>query len=169
MEDSKKDELLLLGRTLAREQVPYAIIGGVALQFHSADPRTTVDIDVAVADRAALPRAALLAAGFQERGQHGFSENWSGPAGTPVQFTDDAPLAAGIPRAEAVEIDGVLLRILGKLDLLRAKLRSASDAGRRRSKRFIDIADVHAILEDAPDLAGALTDDERELFEKLPR
>jgi hypothetical protein len=168
MERSKKDELLLLGSLLAREQVPYAVIGGIALQFHSAEPRTTIDIDIVVSDRASLPRDALVTAGFVEKGRHQFSDNWVGPGGTPVQFADDPPLAAAIARALDVELDGVRLRILSKMDLLRAKLRSASGAERRRSKRIIDIADVHALIEDEPALADELSDEERALLDRLP-
>jgi hypothetical protein len=36
----------------AGSQVPYAVIGGIAFQVRSDDPRTTLDIDVAVVDRA---------------------------------------------------------------------------------------------------------------------
>ena len=46
--DSKEQPLYLVAQLLERERVPYALIGGVALQLHSEEPRTTLDIDVAV-------------------------------------------------------------------------------------------------------------------------
>jgi len=36
---------LALARVLAEAAVPYAIIGGVALQVHHTEPRTTLGID----------------------------------------------------------------------------------------------------------------------------
>ena len=45
METTKRPALVTLARVLAATGTPYAIIGGVALQIHQADPRTTLDID----------------------------------------------------------------------------------------------------------------------------
>jgi len=51
MDQSKKPALLSLCRILADEHVAYAIIGGLALQIHQQEPRTTLDIDIAVLGR----------------------------------------------------------------------------------------------------------------------
>jgi hypothetical protein len=129
MEQSKRPSLLLLARTLDQARTPYAVIGGVALQVHQREPRTTLDIDLAVAAREQIPRQALLAAGFEASGTFEHTENWKGPDGTPVQFTDDAALVPAIARAEEVRLEGVPLRVL------RAARRGPSAreaAGRRR-------------------------------------
>jgi hypothetical protein len=168
MERSKEPTLLQVGRILADAGVPYAIIGGVALQIHQPEPRTTLDIDLAVLSRAAIPRAQLEAAGFSRTGDFTNSENWLGPENTPVQFTDDPALSGAVGRAEEVEISGVRLRIIGRADLLHEKLRAASDRARRRSKRLQDLADAHALLEAFPDLAGELGADERDRLDELP-
>ncbi len=52
MEHTKGPALLALAHVFAEAGVPYAIIGGVALQVHQSEPRTTLDIDVAVIDMA---------------------------------------------------------------------------------------------------------------------
>lgn len=167
MEQTKKPALLALGKILAAERVPYALIGGLALQVHQAEPRTTLDIDLAVADRQAIPRLALEAAGFTRTGQFIHSENWLGPGEVPVQFTDDPALAPSVARAEEVEIDGVRLRVIRRVDLLHEKLRAAKDTDRRRSKRLQDLADVESLLESTPDLAAELTAEERAALERL--
>lgn len=169
MERTKRPTLLALARVFAEVQVPYAIIGGVALQVHQAEPRTTLDIDVAVAAYSQIPRAELEEAGFTYTGRFSHSENWIGPEGTPVQFTDDAMLAEAVKRAEEIELEDVRLRVIGLVDLLHEKLRAASDPARRRSKRIQDLADAQAILESAPALAQELTADERALLDQLPR
>jgi hypothetical protein len=69
MERTKRPALLALARVFTEAGVPYAIIGGIALQVHQAEPRTTLDIAVAVATYGALPRALLEAAGFACTGQ----------------------------------------------------------------------------------------------------
>jgi hypothetical protein len=168
MEQSKKPALLALGRVLFQTGTPYALIGGLALQVHQAEPRTTVDIDFAVLDRRSIPKTELEAAGFSRTGQFEHSENWLGPEGTPVQFTDDPALAAAVARAEEIELEGVPLRVIVRADLLHAKLRAASDPARRRSKRLQDLADAQGLLETNPELAAGLTPEERALLERLP-
>ncbi len=168
MEQTKKPALLAVGRVLAQMGTPYALIGGLALQVHQEEPRTTLDIDLAVLDRAAIPQAELEAAGFSWTGRFKHSENWLGPGGTPVQFTDDPALAPAVGRAEEIEIDGVRLRVIGRADLLHEKLRAASDPARRRSKRLQDFADAQGLLETNPELAAGLTAEERAALERLP-
>ena len=168
MEQSKKPSLLLLAEILAESGVPYAVIGGVALQVHTEEPRTTLDIDLAVTDLGALPRESFRRAGFAERGRFAHSENWAAPDDTPVQFTDDPALAPAVLRAGSVELESVRLKVIGVADLLREKLRAGTDPARRRSKRLQDLADAQALLEQRPELANALTSEERAILAKLP-
>jgi hypothetical protein len=168
MERTKRPALLALARVLAEAEVQYAIIGGIALQAHQAEPRTTLDIDVAVAAYSLLPHAQLEAAGFTSSGRFSHSENWIGPEGTPVQFTDDPALAEAIARAEEVELEDVHLRVIGRADLLHAKLRAAADQARRRSKRLQDLVDAQALLESTPLLEQELSAEERALLDRLP-
>jgi hypothetical protein len=46
---------MALGRLLDEARVPYVIIRGVAVQVHHPDPRTTVDVDLAVLSRDVIP------------------------------------------------------------------------------------------------------------------
>lgn len=62
MDQSKKPTLMLVARVLLDASVPYAVIGGVAMQVHQREPRTTLDIDLAVPSRDRIPREALLGA-----------------------------------------------------------------------------------------------------------
>lgn len=169
MERTKRPALLTLARIFAQAGVPYAIIGGVALQVHQTDPRTTLDIDVAVAAYDQIPRLLLEAAGFTQTGRFSHSENWSGPEGTPVQFTDDPALLEALSRAEEIALDDVHLRVIRRTDLLHEKLRAAADPARRRSKRLQDLVDVYALLESTPALAQELSPAENALLDQLPR
>lgn len=168
MERTKRPALLVLARVFAEADVPYAIIGGVALQVHHPEPRTTLDIAVAVTTYDRMPRAQLEAAGFTWTGRFSHSENWLGPEGIPVQFTGDPALADAIAHATAVELEEVHLQVISRVDLLHEKLRAAADPARRRSKRLQDLADVQALLEAAPTLAQELRATERALLDQLP-
>ena len=164
---SKRDDLALEAELLERTGTQYAVIGGVALQVYQDEPRTTLDVDVAVATLDALPRQELAAAGFAEQGRHAHSENWLAPGGTPVQFTDDSELAAALPRAARAQAGTIDFCVLCKPDLLQAKLRAAVDPARRRSKRTQDLADAQALLEDDPLLAKGLTPAQRRLLASI--
>jgi hypothetical protein len=154
MERTKRPALLAFAQIFAEAHVPYAIIGGVALQLHQTEPRTTLDINVAVATYDQLPRAQLEAAGFTWSGQFSHSKNWIGPEGTPVQFTDAPALVDAITRAETITLEEACLRVIGRTDLLHEKLRAAADPAHRRSKRLHDLADAQALLESAPNAAA---------------
>lgn len=168
MDQTKQPSLLALCRVLADQHVAYAIIGGLAVQVHHPEPRTTLDIDVAVLSLEALPREALNAAGFRFGAVFEHSENWTAADGTPVQFSDDPAFAAPVMAAEEILLDGVTLRVIRVEDLLHEKLRAGSDPARRRSKRLQDLADVQALLEARPDLAQLLSAEERAVLDKLP-
>lgn len=161
MDSSKKPDLLALATILATTETPYAIIGGVALQIHQSEPRTTLDIDLAVPDVTALPEGALIAAGFTRTGVFPHSVNWVGPGGTPVQFSDDPAFRDAIEQSATSTIDGTPLRVAAPLQLVKAKLRAARDPGRRRSKRIQDLADAVSLVESQPSLLAELTPEER--------
>jgi hypothetical protein len=168
MERTKEPTLLAVARILDEAAVAYAIIGGVAAQIHLPEPRTTLDIDVAVAAAETIPTDRLQRAGFTHHGRFAHSENWRGPDDTPVQFTDDPVLAGAISRAETIERGGVRLRVIRRVDLLHEKLRAGSDPERRRSKRLQDLGDVQALLEADPSLTAELSPAERALLDRLP-
>jgi hypothetical protein len=169
METSKRPALIALARVLEQAATPYVIIGGVALQVHQAEPRTTLDVDLAVLHLDMIPRAELRSAGFRPTGRFAHSENWLGPDGVPIQFTDDPALAPALERAMEFELDGVRLRVIGRSDLLHAKLRAGSDPARRRSKRLQDLADAQGLLEETPALRNELSDAERAVLDALPQ
>jgi hypothetical protein len=165
---SKRPALLALAQVMKESGVPYAVIGGVALQIHQREPRTTLAIDLAVLDRASIPRERLRSAGFRPTGSFEHSENWEGPESVPVQFTDDPALREAVARAKVVESEGFEIRVIQKDDLLREKLCAGTDTARRRSKRLQDLADAQALVESEPSLAEALQPEQRALLDRRP-
>lgn len=167
MEESKRPALLTLCRVLHDTDVLYAIIGGLAVQVHQREARTTLDIDVAVIGRDNIPRDALLAAGFRFHETFQHSENWVSADGTPVQFTDDPMLAQAVTVADEMIVGDVTMRVIRVVDLLHEKLRAGSDPARRRSKRLQDLADAEGLLEQNPELAVELGPAEKALLAQL--
>ena len=70
---------------------------------------------------------------------------------------------------EEVELEDVCLRVIGRADLLHAKLRATADPTRRRSKRLQDLADAQALVESFPPLEQELSAEERALLDRLPQ
>jgi len=169
MEQTKRPALLALAHVLGDVKIPYAIIGGVALQVRQSNPRTTLDIDVAVIQRSTIPREALTASGFRFHEAFEHFENWFSSDGTPIQFSDDPMLAVAIASADEIALEDVTLRVIRVIDLLHEKLRAGSDPARRRSKRLQDLADAESLLEMDPELASGLTPSERSLLSQLPK
>lgn len=157
---TKERPLRLVAELLNREGVAYALIGGVAIQIRTTEPRTTLDIDVAVRRFADVPRDALLAAGFDHTGRHEHSDNWrappAGPGGvrTAVQFSaEDVGIADAVSHAELTDLaDGLRMRVATPADLIVLKLAAAAEPRRRPSKRQHDLADVVALMEEYPHL-----------------
>jgi hypothetical protein len=158
--DSKEKPLRLIAEIMERERVPYALIGGVAVQVHTAEPRSTLDIDLAVPRYADVPRAALLGAGFEHTGRHDHSDNWRAPGPGPlklrtaIQFSaEDLGIADAVAHADILDLEGGLrLRIATVADLIALKLVAAEELKRRPSKREHDVADVLALLEEHPEI-----------------
>jgi hypothetical protein len=165
MQQTKEPTLLAVAKILDEAGVLYAIVDGVAVQIHLPEPRTTLDIDIAVAG--GVPRGKLIVAGFTLAGTFAHSEDWRGPDETPVQFTTDPALSGAISRADTVEGAGVRLRVIRRIDLLHEKLRSGSDPARRWSKRLQDLGDAEALLEADPSLSQELTPAERAFLDRL--
>jgi len=161
--DSKESALRLVAQLLEREHVPYALIGGVAVQLHTEEPRSTLDIDLAVPTYGDVPREALLEAGFEHTGRHDHSDNWRAPGPGPlkqrtaVQFSaEDEGIADAVAHASSVDLDGgVQLRVATVADLIVLKLVAAAEPRRRPSKREHDVADILALLEEHPELRSA--------------
>ena len=163
--DTKERPLRLVAELLNRAGVSYALIGGVAVQIRTTEPRTTLDIDVAVPRFDDIPRAALLAAGFDHTGRHEHIDNWRAPAAGPgslrtaVQFSaEEVGIADAVANAELTDLaDGLRMSVATSADLVVLKLAAAAEPRRRPSKRQYALADVAALMEEHPELRTPAT------------
>lgn len=154
----KEFTILEVARIFDKAGVPYAIMGGVAVQIHTEEPRTTLDLDIALRSKGDVPTEALLAAGFKHEGAFEFSDNWRAPGPLPrrqrtaVQFSADALTAEAVDHAGTVTLEGVDISVVSPKDLVILKLAAALEPRRRKSKRITDYGDVIRLLEEHPGL-----------------
>lgn len=154
----KESAILEIVRVFEETRTPYAIMGGVAVQIHTKEPRTTLDLDIALKSKDDIPAEALLAAGFKHEGNFQFSDNWRAPGPAPrkhrtaVQFSADALTAEAVDHAGTVMLGDVELSVVSPKDLVILKLAAATEPRRRKSKRITDYGDVIRLLEEHPGL-----------------
>lgn len=164
--DTKEKPLRELAAVLEAAGTSYALIGGMAVQLYSREPRSTKDIDIAVLTFADIPREALERAGFTHEKRYAHSDNWRAPGSgdrkhrVAVQFSaEDVGIPEAVARAVHTDVDADLrLRVVSVPDLALLKLLAAGEPSRRHSKRLVDFADVVRLLEEHPELAAALPD-----------
>lgn len=164
--DTKERPLRELAAVLEAAGTPYALIGGMAIQIYSREPRSTKDIDIAVPTFADIPREALERAGFTHEQKFEHSDNWRAPGmgakkqRVAVQFSaEDVGIPEAVTRAIHTQVDaGLRIRIVTVPDLALLKLFAAAEPSRRKSKRLADYADVVRLLEEHPELGTELPD-----------
>jgi Nucleotidyl transferase AbiEii toxin, Type IV TA system len=163
--DSKEGPLGQVISVLEAAHTAYALIGGVALQLHSEEPRTTLDIDLAVPTFSDIPVEALRSAGFEHEQRFPHSDNWRAPGSEPrtrrtaIQFSaEDVGIAAAVEHARSVEINGMTLRVAIPADLVVLKLAAAEEPQRRAKKRRQDFLDILTLVEDYPEAGSAVPD-----------
>lgn len=139
--------------SLAAAGIRCALIGGMAVGARAGVPRATIDVDLAVGT--AVPRdevtAALVAAGFERRGEHLHTLNFRHRNGEPVRVAFDPGFDPVVDRADPVTVGGVEVPVALRSDLVAMKQRAAQDPSRRRSKALRDLADVELLRGDVAD------------------
>jgi Nucleotidyl transferase AbiEii toxin, Type IV TA system len=155
--DTKEQPLRSVISVLEASGTRYAVIGGVAMQLYSREPRTTLDIDLAVARYDQIPSSALMQAGFVHEGRHPHSDNWRAPGSaareqrTAIQFSsEDVGIDDAVSRARTIDAGGFQLRLATAGDLLVLKLAAAEEPQRRPSKRRQDLLDIITLAEEHP-------------------
>lgn len=168
-QQDKESAILDIARVFEEAGIPYAIMGGVAVQIHTKEPRTTLDLDIALKSKDDVPTEALLAAGFKHEGSFKFSDNWRAPGQAPrkqrtaVQFSSDALTSEAVDYAGIVTLGGVEIRVVSVRDLIILKLAAAIEPRRRQSKRITDYGDIMRLLEEHPGLRKQIPGIEAEL------
>src|SRR2546421_107192 len=88
---------------LSEAEIPYALIGGIAVGIHSEVPRATQDVDIAVIST--IPKttmtSAVISAGFEFLREHPHSVSFRHAGGEPVQVAMEQVFDSMIDRAES--------------------------------------------------------------------
>jgi hypothetical protein len=160
------DDVMRFVNALERADIVWCAIGGIAVNYWSAEQMVTQDVDfVVAADSIERAETALVDAGFKSE-RHQWSVNFKGNSKISIQLTTEAFYREFAERGIAADVHGILLRVASLEDTLAGKIRAWSDPTRRQSKRIKDLADIARLVESHPELWGHLPNEVRSLIEQ---
>jgi hypothetical protein len=152
-------DVLLLVETLEREEIPWCMIGGLAVNHWANEPMATADVDLVIAAEKveqavrALEEAAFRAKRFE------WSINLKGHSAVSVQISTQAIYGEFPERAVAADVHGILMRVASLPDTLQGKILAWKDPTRRASKRQKDLMDIMRLVEAHPELSESIPED----------
>ncbi len=141
---------------LERLDVPWCVIGGLAVNHWADEPVVTADVDLVIAlERVDEAIAALESEGFQAE-RFPWSVNLRCASRLSIQISTESGYRAFPSRAVAADVWGMLMRVAALEDTLQGKLAAYADPERRPSKRQKDFLDILRLVEAHPDLEPTL-------------
>jgi Nucleotidyl transferase AbiEii toxin, Type IV TA system len=153
------DDVSRLVATLERREIPWCMIGGLAVNHWAREPMATADVDVVIAaERVEEAVSALRAAGFTAK-KFKWSVNLKGRSKLSVQISTEAAYREFPARSVPADIHGILMRVASLPDTLRGKILAWQDTERRASKRQKDLLDIMRLVEAHPKLRKRLPAD----------
>jgi hypothetical protein len=152
-------DVLLLVETLEQREIPWCMIGGLAVNHWAEEPMATADVDLVIAaGRVAEAVAALKKAGFKTK-RFAWSVNLKGRSKVSVQISTEKFYREFPQRAVPADIHGILMRVASLEDTLQGKIAAWRDRERRPSKRQKDLTDILRLIEAHPRLKKSLPAD----------
>lgn len=149
-------DVSLLGTTLEGLEIPWCMIGGLAVNHWARESMATADVDVVLAAaRSGEAVQALTEAGFKAK-RFPCSINLQGRSQVLVQISTEAVYQEFPAGSVPADIHGILMRVACREDTLRGKLLAWQDPERRPSKRQKDLPDLMRLVEVHPPLRQLL-------------
>jgi hypothetical protein len=147
---------MLLVHTLEKEEIPWCMIGGLAVNHWSAEPVATADVDVVIAtEKVDQAVHALEQVGFKSK-RFDWSINLTGNSSVSVQISTESVYSGFPERSLPADVHGILMRVASLKDTLSGKLLAWQDKSRRPSKRQKDLMDITRLVEAHPELLSIL-------------
>jgi len=146
------DDVSRLVATLEGREIPWCMIGGLAVNHWAEEPMATADVAVVIAaERIEEAVKALSAAGFVAK-KFKWSVNLKGRSKVSVQISTEEVYREFPGRSVPADIHGILMRVASLPDTLRGKILAWQDPKRRASKRQKDLLDIMRLVEAHPKL-----------------
>ena len=149
-------DVLRLVEVLERLEIPWCMIGGLAVNRWAEEPLATADVDVVIAhERVEEAVEALIESGFTAKCFE-WSINLKGTSKVSVQISTDNRYREFPSRSMSADVHGILMRVASLRDTLAGKIIAWRDHERRPSKRQKDLLDIMRLIESHPELKTEL-------------
>jgi len=145
-------DVSVIVQALEQHEIPWCMIGGLAVNHWAREPMATADVDLVIAaERVEDAVAALRDAGFTEE-RFDWSVNLKGRSKVSIQISTDEFYREFPSRAVPADVHGILMRVANLEDTLKRKIAAYGDSSRRASKRQKDLTDIARLVEAHPGL-----------------
>ena len=149
---------------LEEREMPWCMIGGLAVNHWARETMTTADVDLVIAAEKVEEAAEVLRRlGFSEK-RFEWSINFKGESRVSIQVSTEEAYLDFPQRAVPASIHGILMRVASLEDTLAGKLAAFSAPERRPSKRQKDLADISRLLEAHPELHSTIPQEVRDFL-----
>ena len=133
-------------------EIPWCMIGGLAVNHWALEPMTTADVDlVIVSEKIEEAAETLRSLGFSEK-RFDWSINFKGESKVSIQVSTEEMYLDFPRRSVAATVHGLLMRVAGLEDTLKEKIAAYEEPQRRPSKRQKDLADISRLMEAHPQI-----------------
>jgi hypothetical protein len=158
-------DVLLLVEVLERLEIPWCMIGGLAVNYWADEPLATAVVDIVIAhERVEQAVSALVDAGFKSK-RFEWSINLRGSSKLTIQLSTEELYRDFPSRSVPADVHGILMRVASLQDTMRGKIAAWRDDRRRPSKRQKDLLDILRLVESHSACRSELPAD---VVEKLP-
>jgi hypothetical protein len=145
-------DVMRLVSILENLEIPWCMIGGLAVNHWAEEAMATADVDLVIAT-GQIDRCvdALVSAGFVAE-RFPWSVNLKGQSKVSIQVSTE-DFYSGFPaRSVPADVHGILMRVASREDTLSGKIKAWSETSRRASKRQKDLTDILRMVEAHPPL-----------------
>ncbi len=137
---------------LEEREIPWCMIGGLAVNHWAQEPMATADVDlVIVSERVEEAAEAIRSLGFSES-RFEWSINYKGASKVSIQISTEAMYLDFPARSVAANVHGILMHVASLEDTLAGKLAAYLDPQRRSTKKLKDLLDIGRLIEAHPEL-----------------
>lgn len=152
-------DVTLLVQTLETLEIPWCMIGGLAVNHWAEESMATADVDLVIATEQIEKAAqALRDAGFKEE-RFEWSINLIGHSKVSIQIFTGEFYGEFPAHSVPADIHGILMRVASLDDTLKGKIKAWSERTRRTSKRQKDLTDIARLLETHPEIAAQIPEE----------
>ncbi len=144
---------------LEEREIPWCMIGGLAVNYWAAEPMATADVDLVIASGMVEDAAAAFKdIGFNEN-RFEWSINFKGESRVSIQISTEEIYLSFPSRAVPASVHGILMRVASLDDTLEGKIAAYRSPERRPTKKLKDLLDIGRLVETHPDLLEKIPGD----------